>query len=187
MRLSNTGHLQTIAHELQGLDPENSYAWLFLAEAAQRNDRFSEAAEHLGRLRPTDPKYLESLLLRAELQWGELNEPIAALETYKAVLDIEPRNAHAHARIISFYALTLQHTQMIAAIRRAIPLGSEPPEAYSYLFMADQLTFTNGPDVTAVVQLRPGLGTVSDCAGGAYGRVLRIPGDGGSQSGECAT
>ena len=40
--------------------------------------------------------------------------------------------------------MTFQRPELLAAVRRAIEMDAEPREAYTYLMMADALTFSNG-------------------------------------------
>lgn len=78
------------------------------------------------------------------LQFQELNQTSEAVQTAKRVLDFEPRASEPHRLLIFYYALTDQPDLLLGQIQSAIQTGSEPPEAYVYLVLADHLYFSNG-------------------------------------------
>jgi tetratricopeptide (TPR) repeat protein len=73
-----------------------------------------------------------------------LNRPFEAEANWRRMLAIDETMAVAHQRLIYFYAMTLQRQKMIDQIHQAISVGSEPPEAYSYLILSNVLNFSDG-------------------------------------------
>ena len=70
-----------------------------------------------------DPRTPAALLELSHLQFGALNEPIAAAETCKRILRLQPENAEAHRRLIFYYAMSRQRSPLVAEARRAIAAG----------------------------------------------------------------
>ena len=120
--------------------------WL-AAEAAQQQDEFEELADCLEKIPPSDPNYAFALAEKANLEWTALNKPLLALQTSEQAVQMEPRLTDTHSRIISFYAMTGRRIAMLRAIRAALRSGAEPREAYTYLVMADILSFSNGSEL----------------------------------------
>lgn len=162
----NWAEQERIARDWSAWDPASANAWLFLAEASYEQDDAEHAAEYLGRVPPDDPKAIPAYLEQTNLEWTHLNEPLKGLATCERILGIDSRVLDAHGRIISFYTMTAQRVEMIAAIRRAIASGAEPPEVYTYLMLSESLSFTNASELVARwlssapenEQLRVGLG-----------------------------
>ncbi|MFM7925930.1 MAG: hypothetical protein ACKPJJ_37395, partial [Planctomycetaceae bacterium] len=126
------------------LDPQPR--WL-AAEAAQQQDEFQDLADCLGKIPPSDPNYAFALAEKANVEWTALNRPLLALQTSEQAVQLEPRLTDTHSRIISFYAMTGRRIAMLKAIRAALQAGAEPREAYTYLVMADILSFSNGSEL----------------------------------------
>lgn len=120
--------------------------WL-AAEAAQQQDEFQDLADCLGKIPPSDPNYAFALAEKANVEWTALNRPLLALQTSEQAVQLEPRLTDTHSRIISFYAMTGRRIAMLKAIRAALQAGAEPREAYTYLVMADILSFSNGSEL----------------------------------------
>jgi tetratricopeptide (TPR) repeat protein len=120
--------------------------WL-AAEAAQQQDEFQDLADCLGKIPPSDPNYAFALAEKANVEWTALNKPLLALQTSEQAVQLEPRLTDTHSRIISFYAMTGRRIAMLKAIRAALQAGAEPREAYTYLVMADILSFSNGSEL----------------------------------------
>lgn len=127
-----------------GLDAQPR--WL-AAEAAQQQDEFQDLADCLGKIPPSDPNYAFALAEKANVEWTALNRPLLALQTSEQAVQLEPRLTDTHSRIISFYAMTGRRIAMLKAIRAALQAGAEPREAYTYLVMADILSFSNGSEL----------------------------------------
>lgn len=108
-----------------------------------------EVVTCLGHVPPSDPKYLFALIEKANLEWSLLNRPIDGFATSQQVVAIDPRVSEVQSRLISYYAMTLQRAPLLKTIRSAIAARSEPPEAYSYLMLADSLSFANGADLNS--------------------------------------
>ncbi|QDV49945.1 tetratricopeptide repeat protein [Gimesia fumaroli] len=125
-------------------EPENSDAWLDLAEACRQQNKFVETADALGQISDTDPRVLKSLAIRTDLLLSELQNPIKAIETCQRILKIDPRADRARQRLIYIDAMMLRRLEMVKEIRQAMELHCEPPEAYIYLLLSDSLNFGNG-------------------------------------------
>ena len=139
--------LRVAAEEWSAWDPADSRPRWLAAEAAQEQDEFQDLAECLGRIPPSDPNYAFALAEKANVEWTALNKPLLALQTSEQAVQLEPRLTDTHSRIISFYAMTGQRIAMLKAIRAALQANAEPREAYTYLIMADVLSFSNGSEL----------------------------------------
>ena len=139
--------LRVAAEEWSAWDPADSRPRWLAAEAAQEQDEFQDLADCLGRIPPSDPNYAFALAEKANVEWTALNKPLLALQTSEQAVRLEPRLTDTHSRIISFYAMTGQRIAMLKAIRAALQANAEPREAYTYLIMADVLSFSNGSEL----------------------------------------
>lgn len=136
---------ETTARKWTDRAPNNSDAWLTLAEAYRKQNKFAETANALGRLSNSDPRILKTLALRTDLLLSELHDPIKTIETCNRILKIDPKVDRARQRLIYIYSMMLLRLKMVDQIREAIRLNCEPPEAYVYLLLSDSLNFSNGP------------------------------------------
>lgn len=127
--------------------PTDADPWLYLSEAAAKLEKFKEARDALARVPESDSRFLLSLLQKAGLEWNELNEPRAAVATYREVIKRDSRILEAHAHVIAFHAFLMERQEMLAAIRTAIAAGAEPRDAYSYLTLADKINVSNGRQI----------------------------------------
>ncbi|QDU49479.1 tetratricopeptide repeat protein [Gimesia panareensis] len=125
-------------------EPQNSDAWLDLAEAYRQQQQYAAMAEALGQVSDSDPRVLKMLAMQVDVLLTELQKPIQAMETCERILKIDPQVALARQRLIYINAMLLRPLAMVEQIREAIPLKCEPPEAYVYLLLADSLNFSNG-------------------------------------------
>lgn len=141
--------LLSVTEQWTAWQPDSGTAWLMAAEACQELDRLEDAAQALGHVPPDDSRAAVSYHEKANLEWTVLNQPLQALQTTERLLALEPRAMEARARKISFYALNLRRVPMLKEIREAVRLGVEPREAYTYLILADKLSFTNGRDMNS--------------------------------------
>lgn len=139
--------LRNVARDWIQWDPQSSAGWWRAAEASQQLEDLEDLADCLGHILPDDPKYAYALAEKANLEWTALNRPLDALKTSEAAVERDPRLVEVHSRIISFYAMTLQRAPMLNAIRRSMASRAEPKECYSYLIVADVLTFSNADDI----------------------------------------
>jgi tetratricopeptide (TPR) repeat protein len=124
--------------------PDRALPWLYAAEAANQQGDAIRTATYLYYLPDGDPLTPAGLLELSHLQFGVLNQPIAAAETCRRILRLQPDHSEAHRRLIFYYAMSRQRAPMIAEARRAIEAGCDAPETYLYLFGADWMTFANG-------------------------------------------
>jgi len=139
--------LRVAADEWSQWDSQDSQPRWLAAEAAQQQDEFQDLADCLGKIPASDPNYAFALAEKANVEWTALNQPLLALQTSEQAVQLEPRLTDTHSRIISFYAMTGQRIAMLKAIRAALQAGAEPREAYTYLVMADILSFSNGSEL----------------------------------------
>src|SRR5690606_21630877 len=102
------GRLQNIAQEWLDRNPSQDAARVFLAEAAIQADDLESAVRLLGTV---DDRYhgaLAALEIRGAILFANLNRVYEAEQTWMRMLDVNPRAASAHQRLIFFYAMTLQ-------------------------------------------------------------------------------
>ena len=130
-------------------DPSSADAWLFQAEAAQESSSLETAVDLLARIPIDDKKAIPALIMKANIEFEDLNQPLDAVKTCHQLLQIKPSLPFANQRLIFFYALTSQRQKLIEQITAAIRLGCEPREAYAYLMISDALSFTNGFEVNS--------------------------------------
>jgi tetratricopeptide (TPR) repeat protein len=134
---------EKLARQWIGALPGAAEPLFFLAQAQLGLRKQREAAETLGRLPDGDPLTLIALGDRADLLFGDLQDPREAARTCERILRIDPANGEAHRRLCFFYAATLQREKLAAQARRAIDLGCETPETYVYVIGSDWLTLSN--------------------------------------------
>ncbi|MBW3599542.1 MAG: hypothetical protein KY475_20000, partial [Planctomycetes bacterium] len=139
--------LEVCATEWARWRPDQALPWIYAAEAANQQRDAVRTATYLYYLPDDDPRTPAALLELSHLQFGELNQPLAAAETCKRILRIQPDVSEAHRRLIFFYAMSRQREPMIAEARRAIAVGCETPETYMYLIGADWISFSNGYEI----------------------------------------
>jgi len=139
--------LESLSTQWIEWEQDKALPWLYAAEAASEQGEQVRSAAYLYYLPNDDPRTPVALLELSHLQFGVLNQPIAAAQTCRRILNIQPDNAEAHRRLIFFYAMSRQRGPMIEEARRAIAVGCDTPETYLYLIGADWITFTNGHEV----------------------------------------
>lgn len=115
----------------------------FLAQAQLGLGKQREAADTLGRLPDGDRLTLTALGDRADLLFGDLQDPFEAARTCERILAIDPADGAAHRRLCFFYAATLQREKLASQARKAVELGCETPETYVYIVGSDWLTLSN--------------------------------------------
>ncbi len=130
-------------------NPASGEAWWFAAEAAQELEDPEDIAFCLGQITPQDPKAIFAYVEKANLEWTILNQPLQAVATSQKVLALDPKVTEIQSRLISFYAMSLQRAELIRAIRSAVAAQGEPREAYVYLLMSDNISFSNGADLNS--------------------------------------
>ncbi len=136
--------LGLIAMKWREWDPSSNDANVYLAESEFQAGRLDEAARLLGMITDDYHGAISALSFRGEILYGDLHRPYEAEETWQRMLTIDPRNTHAHQRLILFYALSLQRHKMVEQIQEALRRRCEPPESYAYLILANALGFTEG-------------------------------------------
>jgi|CXWL01.1.fsa_nt_gi Flp pilus assembly protein TadD len=139
--------LESLSTQWIEWEQDKAQPWLYAAEAASAQGENIRTASYLYYLPNDDPRTPAALLELSHMQFGVLNQPIAAAQTCERILRIQPDNAEAHRRLIFYYAMSRQRARMIEEARRAIGVGCDTPETYLYLIGADWITFTNGLEV----------------------------------------
>ncbi len=132
-------HLETVAREWSNWQPNETEAWVLLADAAQHQNRFREAAAYLGHIPKESPGYLQAVIARSQLYFGPCNLPLEGEAECLKALEMEPELPAVYETLISYYAITMQSHQLRKTIRRALDAQSEAPSAYAYLFMSETL------------------------------------------------
>ena len=140
--------LEQSAREWLELDSHSGFAWIYLGEAAQRRGDFDLTASCLAKLDDDDPKCVPALLELLNLQLAKLNQPLAAMETCRRILRIQPGECTAHQRLIFFAAMTLQFDAMEQQIRHSLRVDCITMEALVYHVGGNELRFSNGYEVT---------------------------------------
>jgi tetratricopeptide (TPR) repeat protein len=136
-----------ISARLIELNPGEADAWLARARALHELGDLAGSARALEDMPGQGAQKMTALLALAELQLGPQNAPQAAERTLLRLLEMDPSSAYAHQRLLSFYALTVQRQPLVRTAHLAMQQGCEPVETYLYLFLADELEFTNGVEV----------------------------------------
>ena len=136
--------LEATARRWASFSPSSAAPWAFLADAAQHQQRFAEAAEYLGKISPNQAEYRQSQLARIKLLFGPANLPFDAEQVCQEFLVNDPSSADAHMLLIQFYTLTFQRTKLRKQIAWAIKMEREPPDAYVYYFLIDSVRLGNG-------------------------------------------
>lgn len=133
-----------LAEEWARRAPDQAEAWIALADVAKSQGDFEATAESLRRVPPTDPQYVNTQLLRADLLLNALHRPFDAVAAWKDVLAVVPNHPVPHQRILYIDSMTLKRRDLARQIREAIRQRAEPPEAYGYLLSIPNLMFTDG-------------------------------------------
>ena len=134
---------ERLATAWNGLEPAAAEPLFFLAQAQLGLGKQRAAADTLGRLPDGDRLTLTALGDRADLLFGDLQDPREAARTCERILALDPTNGEAHRRLCFFYAATLQREKLAAQARQAVELGCETPETYVYVVGSDWLTLSN--------------------------------------------
>ena len=136
--------LESLATRWIEWEPDKAQPWLYAAEAASEQGEDARSAGFLYFLPNDDPRTPAALLELSHVQFGVLNQPVAAAQTCERIIHLQPDASEAHRRLVFFYAMSRQRLRLIAEARRAIYVGCDTPETYLYLIGADWITFTNG-------------------------------------------
>lgn len=142
--------LEATARRWTNLLPTCAPAWVFLADAAQHQQRYVEAAEYLGKIAPHQTEYFPSQMARIKLLFGPANLPFEAEEVCREFLANDPSDREVHTLLIQFYTVTLQRTKLRQQIAAAIKAGAEPPDAYVYYFLIDSVRLGNGVSLNSL-------------------------------------
>lgn len=149
--------LEATARRWSEWDPGLADPWLYLADAVQHQQRYSEAADYLRRVAPDSPKAVPALLARCRLLFGPANQPVEGEQACLRLLEIEPRATDAHKYLVQYYALTLQKRKLQSQLREAIRWKREPREGYVYHFLIDTVRLANGEQMNSLwLRAHPG-------------------------------
>lgn len=141
-------YLESISRQWVEWDPGASKGWVHLADALLRQGDVQGAVDALDRIDDRYPGALDALAIRGDILFSDLNQPYAAMENWERMLRINDAATVARQRMIYFYAITMQREKMRQEIFRAIELEGEPPEAYTYLYLAYDINFSDGLRLT---------------------------------------
>ena len=149
IREKNWDLLAIVSEGWQAWDNSNDDARVNGAEAARQLGDGKKAADLLGAVSDSYHGSLQALAFRGEILFADLNLPYEAEQTWLRMLKINSLATLPRQRLIYFYTLTLQRHKMVPLVRESIEIGCEPPEAYAYLLLANNLNFTDGFTVTS--------------------------------------
>lgn len=133
---SNWEELEATARRWAKLEPQVADPWLSLAEAAEAKKDWQTVADCLGHIPRNDERAVPSLARKSVIEFENLNRPWEGLKTCDQLLEINPLVLMAHKQSVFFCAMTLQRSEMVRRIRRAIRLRRESPESYVFLVSA---------------------------------------------------
>ncbi len=142
---SDWRRLEQAAQQWGELQPKRLEPWLMAADAARRQGDVKSVAHYLS-LTPDDCP-IEVLTILGQLQLEELNEPLAAVDTFKRTLTRYPHDLETHMRLLQFYSMTCQRELVIEQARQCIASGRAPPAVFAFLFAARWLVYSNGYDI----------------------------------------
>lgn len=125
--------LASISAEWAALEPERADPWIYRAEVAEAFNEWAEMVEYLDRVPRSDTRAITALVRKGVTEFEKLNRPWDSMQTCDEVLGLDERVLIAHKQTIFFYAMTLQRTEMVRRIRRAIQVRRESPETYVFL------------------------------------------------------
>jgi tetratricopeptide (TPR) repeat protein len=160
-RESNLRNLETqckVARELEKWDeleqlavdwgiyaPLNPIPFEHAAVAAYRLGASDRAYGYLSQM--PDNGTLESWLLKSEIEYESLNDPLASLESCNRAIRIDSSNSEAHHRLMYFWAMSRQLDQLKTEIERGIEKGASTLVTYTYWFAFDKLRFADAAPV----------------------------------------
>ena len=119
-------------------EPTNGDAWLYLAQAAERQGDEAKVVACLSKVPHTHPRAAEALERQIELALGPLNRPLDASLALERLLELRPEDPEVHERLIRFYAQTYQRLRLLQQVRESIAAGAESRAAYLHLITADE-------------------------------------------------
>lgn len=131
--------LAEIADRWTQWEPHQAEPWMYRAEAAEGQKDWKRLVDVLSHVPPTDRRAAASWLRKATVEFEYLNRPWEGSRSCDRVLELDPRVLIAHKQSIFFHAMTLQRTELMRRIRRAIRARRESPESYVYLVSASWL------------------------------------------------
>lgn len=125
-------------------DPHSGEARLFQATAFEARQQYQRAADCLALVAESAPEEKTALQALMGLQFDALNHARDGALTAEKLLQHDSKSLLAQQRLIYFLTMTLQRARLNKQIRLALETGTEPSEAYTYLFFLDSLFFANG-------------------------------------------
>lgn len=141
--------LQSRASRWRSLDPHSEQALMHLATAKKSLEDWLGFVEAVEQLPVTNPYIVPSLAAAGDVLIDHVHDVRRAERLFLGILTIDPNNRHAYQRLIFLYSMTLQRAKLHVAIKQAIQLRCEPPEASVYLLTLSALNFSNGLFQTA--------------------------------------
>ncbi len=138
--------LERVAERWHFWDRNAAAPLIYMAEAANRTERYERAVELLQELPDDDPMTAAALLVRSDILFGPLNRAVEAAETLERAISLDPGLVEARRRLLYFYAYTLQRRKMVDLAYDTIENEADLPETYVYLMLQDSLGFSNAYD-----------------------------------------
>ncbi len=143
LRAEDWEQVERLAGRWRWWDRGKAAPLIYLAEAANRTERYERAVELLDQLPNEDPMTPPALLERAEILFGPLNRAIEGAETLERAIKLDPESVEARRRLIYFYAYTLQRRKMVDLAYDTIRHNCDLPETIVYILLQDSLSFSN--------------------------------------------
>ena len=143
LRAGDWERVERLAGRWRWWDRGKAAPLIYLAEAANRTERYERAAELLDQLPDDDPMTPPALLERSDIQFGPLNRPIEGAETLDRVIKLDPKLVEARRRLVYFYAFTLQRRKMVDLAYDTVRHDCDLPETIVYILLQDSLSFSN--------------------------------------------
>lgn len=119
-------------------------AKVFRAEAMLQAGDLESTVGLLDTVSPEYHSCLQAYAFQGEILFSDLNRPLDAEKVWLRMLDIDEKADLARKQLVYFYSMTLQFDKLSRILRRAIEIGREPPETYTYLILSRSLNFTDG-------------------------------------------
>ncbi len=119
--------------------PDCVDSWWYRAQAAIGEKQWAEAAEFLSHVGTNDSSSVRAKRQLAELWFEQLNQPLKAVQADLQIVGRDPSTADSQERLVRFYAVTLQRSELIRQAHEAIRSGGDVPMTYYYLVGASFL------------------------------------------------
>lgn len=137
------------ASQWANVDPGDPLPWFLLGEGRSHLNEHSEAANAYEKIPLDGPRGFDAAAALMKVNFQYLNKPLEAMSLADQLLEIDERFADARRTRIFFYAMTFQRSRLLEDISAAIELRSDQPDHYVYLVSLEELSFSDGDQITA--------------------------------------